>query len=42
MGSELVVIEINITVSVKETLLNIIKQGIIASAKDSFKQAIKD
>ncbi len=39
---ELVIIEINIKIGVKEVVTNIIKYWIIASAKHSFKQVIKD
>ncbi len=36
-----VIIEVHIAIWVKEVVANIIKQGIIAIAKHSFKQAIK-
>ncbi len=39
---EVVIIEMIIVIGVKEVVANIIKEGIIASAKNSFKQAIKD
>ncbi len=37
-----IIIEIEIAIGVKQIITNIIKQGIIASAKHSFKQVIKD
>ncbi len=39
---KIVIIEVNIAIRVKEAVANIIKQGIIGSAKHSFKQVIKD
>ncbi len=39
---EVVIIEMIIVIGVKEVVANIIKEGIIASAKNSFKQLIKN
>ncbi len=39
---DFIIIEIEITIRVKKMVTNIIKQGIIASAKYSVKQVIKD
>ncbi len=40
--SDFIIIEIEIAIRVKKVVTNIIKQGIIVSAKYSFKQVIKD
>ncbi len=39
---QLIILEINITIGVKEMVENIIKQGISVSAKYSFKQVVKE
>ncbi len=42
IGSELIIVEIEIMIRVQETVENIIKLGIIARDKNSFEQIIKD
>ncbi len=42
IGGNFIIIEIEISIGVKKVVTNIIKQDIIASAKHSFKQVIKD
>ncbi len=39
---DFIIIEIEIAIRVKKIVTNVIKQGIITSAKHSFKQVIKD
>ncbi len=39
---ELIIIKLHVLIRVKEAIANIIKKGIIASAKHSLKQVIKD
>ncbi len=42
IGGDFIIIEIENAIRVKKVVTNIIKQGIIASAKHSFKQVVKD
>ncbi len=42
IGGDFIIIEIEIAIRVKRVVTDIIKQGIIASAKHCFKQVIKD
>ncbi len=39
---ELIIMEIHVFIRFKEVIANVINQGIIASAKQSIKQVVKD
>ncbi len=42
IGGDIIIIDKEIAIRVKKVVTNIINQGIIASAKYSFKQVVKD